>query len=100
MGSPADGDGDPTSGDAPTSGAAVRRKLPPPPDVGPKPSEGEPPRERTVVTRAPRPDGPADPKELLPTMRMPPVAARAMRREVDDLAARLGIGGTAKPRGA
>lgn len=93
MASSGDGDRAPTSGDAPTSSAAVRPKLPPPPEVGPS----EPPRERTVVTRAPaRASGPADPKELLPTLRMPPVEARAVRREADDLAARLGIGGGAK----
>ena len=91
-----DGERAPTSGDAPTSSAAVRPKLPPPPEVGP----GDAPRERTVVTRAPpRATGPSDPKELLPTLRMPPAEARAVRREAEDLAARLGIGGGAK-RGA
>lgn len=97
MASPADGDRGSTSGSAPKTTAPVRPKLPPPPEVGPKGPDAEP-RERTVVTRAPRANGPADPREQLPTLRMDPIEARAARREVSELATRLGIGGAAKKR--
>jgi hypothetical protein len=87
MASHAAGDRDPPPGESPTVIAVSLPKLPPPPTVGPR---SEPPTERTAVTRAPR--AAADPKELLPTLRMPPIEARSVRRDADDLAARLGIG--------
>src|SRR5262245_18129615 len=68
----------PSTSRAPSEG---RRELPPPPEVRPG--------DRTVVTRAPRPSEPADPSELLPTVRVPPSEARAVRREAEGLAARL-----------
>lgn len=76
--------------------------MPPPPDVGPRqdsvvgPAPAKPPvvtapdpaalvatPDRTVVTRRPRASHkPSEPHELMPTLRMPPVEARALRRQV------------------
>lgn len=77
---------DPVARDAaPRGDSPARGHVPPPPGVGPR-SESNAERiaapDRTVVTRRPRSDRAAEPHELLPTLRLPPVEARALRRQV------------------
>ncbi len=59
----------------------ARGALPPPPDVGPARESPPSGADRTVVTRRPRASHkPSEHHELLPTLRLPPVEARALRR--------------------
>jgi len=87
---------------APAGSPTARVRVPPPPEVGPRPDSvvaatpAKPPvvtppdpatlvatPDRTVVTRRPRASHrPSEPHELMPTLRMPPVEARALRRQV------------------
>ncbi|MBX7084717.1 MAG: hypothetical protein K1X88_36270, partial [Nannocystaceae bacterium] len=73
-------DGARNGSDPSASGAGSKGpRVPPPPVVAPRPAG-----ETTVVTRHPRAKstGPAEPHELLPTLRLPPVDAGAMRAQV------------------
>lgn len=71
---------DPAERDDAPGDKPARPRAPPPPDVGPRTPIVT--ADRTVVTRRPRPNHrAAEPHELLPTMRLPPVEARALRRQ-------------------
>ncbi len=85
------------NGSGPSASGAGSKgpRVPPPPAVTPRPAT-----ETTVVTRHPRAKsaGPAEPHELLPTLRLPPVDAGAVRAQVQAKAREAAARGEAERR--